>query len=101
MKKQFKGKQYDYRIIIEALGLYYHFSLSDRDCAKLMEKFSIGVHHTTIYRWDKQYGKKEIKADCCLNPGGLMKRMSRLKGKTAIFTVPLIPMAKPSIYCDG
>lgn len=22
-----------------------------------MRKFSIGVHHTTIYRWDKQYGK--------------------------------------------
>lgn len=57
MNKQFKGKQYDYRIIIEALGLYYHFSLSYRDCAKIMRKFSIGVHHTTIYRWDKQYGK--------------------------------------------
>jgi len=22
-----------------------------------MRKFSIGVHHTTIYRWNKQYGK--------------------------------------------
>lgn len=57
MKKHFKGKQYDYRIIIEALGLYYHFSLSYRDCAKIMQKFSIPIHHTTIYRWDKQYGK--------------------------------------------
>lgn len=57
MDKQFKGKQYDYRIIIEALGLYYHFGLSYRDCAKIMGKFSIGIHHTTIYRWNKQYGK--------------------------------------------
>lgn len=57
MKKHFKGKQYDYRIIIEAIGLYYHFSLSYRDCAKIMRKFSIGVDHTTIYRWNKQYGK--------------------------------------------
>ena len=57
MKKYFKGKQYDYRIIIEAIGLYYHFPLSYRDCAKIMRKFSIGVDHTTIYRWNKQYGK--------------------------------------------
>ncbi|WP_101774048.1 IS6 family transposase [Peptostreptococcus faecalis] len=57
MKKLFKGKQYDFRIIIEALGLYYHFSLSYRDCEKIMRKFSIGIDHTTIYRWNKQYGK--------------------------------------------
>lgn len=57
MKKQFKGKQYDYRIIIEAIGLYYHFSLSYRECAKLMRKFSIGMDHTTTYRWVNQYGK--------------------------------------------
>ena len=57
MKNQFKGKQYDYRIIIEAIGLYYHFSLSYRDCAKIMRKFSVGVDHTTIYRWNKEYGK--------------------------------------------
>lgn len=57
MNNHFKGKQYDYRIIIDALGLYYHFGLSYRDCAKIMRKFSIGVHHTTIYRWNKQYGK--------------------------------------------
>lgn len=57
MKKQFKGKQYDYRIIIEAIGLYYHFGLSYRACAKIMRKFSLGMDHTTIYRWDKQYGK--------------------------------------------
>jgi len=57
MKNHFKGKQYDYRIIIEAIGLYYHFSLSYRDCAKILRKFSIGVDHTTIYRWNKQYGK--------------------------------------------
>lgn len=56
MKNHFKGKRYDYHIIIEAIGLYYHFSLSYRDCAKIMRKFSIGVDHTTIYRWNKQYG---------------------------------------------
>lgn len=28
MTNQFKRKQYDYRIIIEDLGLYYHFGLS-------------------------------------------------------------------------
>lgn len=56
METHFKGKQYDYRIIIEALGLYYHFGLSYRDCAKIMRKFSIGIHHTTIYRWNKRYG---------------------------------------------
>ena len=50
MKKQFKGKQYDYRIIIEAIGLYYHFGLSYRACAKIMRKFSLGMDHTTIYR---------------------------------------------------
>lgn len=49
MKKYFKGKQYDYRIIIEAIGLYYHFSLSYRDYAKIMRKFSINLHHTTVY----------------------------------------------------
>lgn len=57
MHKDFKGKPYDYRIIIEAIGLYYHFSLSYRDCEKIMRKFSIRVDHTTIYRWNKQYGK--------------------------------------------
>ncbi|EGO2616431.1 MULTISPECIES: IS6 family transposase [Enterococcus] len=57
MKNHFKGKQYDYRIIIEAVGLYYHFSLSYRDCAKIMRQFSINVHYTTIYRWCQQYGK--------------------------------------------
>ncbi|MCC4085733.1 transposase [Enterococcus faecalis] len=31
MKNHFKGKQYVYRIIIEAVGLYYHFPLSYRD----------------------------------------------------------------------
>lgn len=36
MNNQFKGKQYDYRIIIGTLGLYYHFGLSYRDCAKIM-----------------------------------------------------------------
>ncbi|MGL4085507.1 IS6 family transposase [Escherichia coli] len=44
-------------MIIEAVGLYYHFSLSYRDCAKIMRKFSIRVDHTTIYRWCQQYGK--------------------------------------------
>ncbi len=57
MKNYFKGKQYDYRIIIKAIGLYYHFSLIDHDCAKIMRKFSIGMDHTTIYRWNNQYGK--------------------------------------------
>ena len=49
MKKHFKGKQHDYRIIIEDIGLYYQFSFSYRDCAKIMRKFSIGVDHPTIY----------------------------------------------------
>ncbi len=57
LKKLFKGKQYDFRIIIEALGLYYHFSLSYRDCEKIMRRFSVRVDHTTIYRWLSQYGK--------------------------------------------
>ena len=57
MKKHFKGKQYDYRIIIEAVGLYCHFPLSYRDCSIIMKKYSIKVSHTTIYRWVQQYGK--------------------------------------------
>ena len=57
MKKYFKGKQYDYRIIIEAFGLYCHFPLSYRDCSIIMKKYSIKVSHTTIYRWVQQYGK--------------------------------------------
>ncbi len=94
MKKHFKGKQYDYRIIIEALGLYYHFSLSYRDCAKIMQKFSIPIHHTTIYRWDKQYGKvcitygkSAINEENYPNRGESMKRMSKLKGKIVISIV--------------
>lgn len=31
--------------------------LSYRDCAKIMQKFSIYVHHTMVYRWCQQYGK--------------------------------------------
>ena len=31
MNNQFKVKKYDYRIIIEAVGLYYRFGLSYRD----------------------------------------------------------------------
>lgn len=50
MKNLFKGKQYDYKIIIETIGLYYHFLLSYRGCAKLMRKFCVLVDHTTIYR---------------------------------------------------
>jgi Transposase and inactivated derivatives len=57
MTNLFKGKQYDYRIIIEAIGLYYHFGLSFRQCEAIMRQFSIPVDHTTIYRWNKQYGK--------------------------------------------
>lgn len=84
MKKHFKGKQYDYRIIIEAVGLYYHFPLSYRDCAKIMRQFSISVHHTTIYRWCQQYGKvlyhygrNATSVGIYLNPGELMRRMSK------------------------
>ena len=57
MNKHFEGKQYDYRTIIETIGLYYHFSLSYRDCAKIIHKFNISMDHTTIYRRNKQYGK--------------------------------------------
>ncbi len=57
MRKLFKGKQYDSRIIIEVVGLYFEYSLSYLDCEKIMRKFSIRVDHTTIYRWVKQYGK--------------------------------------------
>lgn len=41
MKKQFKGKQYDYRIIIEAIGLYYHFGLSYRACCQNYEEIQL------------------------------------------------------------
>lgn len=54
MHKHFKGKQYDYRIVFEAISLYYHFFLSYRDCEKIMHKFSISVDHTTIYRWNNR-----------------------------------------------
>jgi Transposase and inactivated derivatives len=43
MKNLFKSKQYDYRIIIEAIGLYYHFGLSFRQCEAIMRKFSIPI----------------------------------------------------------
>ena len=48
MKKHFKGKQYGYRIIIEAVGLYCHFPLSYRDCSIIMKKYNVKVNHTTI-----------------------------------------------------
>jgi transposase-like protein len=35
-------------MIIEVVGLYYHFPLSYRDCAKIMRQFRISVHHTKI-----------------------------------------------------
>ncbi len=48
MKELFKGDPCDFRIIIEALVLYCHFSLSYCDCEKIMRKFRIGIDHTTI-----------------------------------------------------
>lgn len=102
MKKQFKGKPYDYQIIIESISLYYHFFLSYHDCAKIMGKFSINIHHTTIYRWCQQYGKvlyhlweNEISANLCLNLGGLIRLTLRLEGKIVTFIVRLIPMEIP------
>lgn len=88
MKNLFKGKQYDYKIIIEAIGLYYHFSLSYRDCAKLMRKFSIPVDRTTIYRWNKQYGKvlyklwkKHNKRRCLSKSWRIDETYVKVKGK--------------------
>ena len=35
-------------MIIEVVGLYYHFPLSYCDCAKIIRQFKISVHPTTI-----------------------------------------------------
>ncbi len=75
MKNQFKGKQYDYRIIIEAISLYYHFGQSYCACAKIMREFSIGMDYTTIYRWDKQYGK------------GLLPLMRKMKQTESLVSI--------------
>ncbi|CRH18981.1 IS6 family transposase [Carnobacterium maltaromaticum] len=56
MRNVFKGKQFDKRIIIEAVGLYCRFSLSYRDVSEILRHRGIQVNPTTIMRWVHQYG---------------------------------------------
>ncbi len=56
MRNVFKGKQFDKRIIIEAVGLYCRFSLSYRDVYEILRHRGIQVNPTTIMRWVHQYG---------------------------------------------
>lgn len=57
MKELFKGKQYLYELIREAVIIYCSTPLSYRDCEKLMARYLVKVDHTTIYRWVQQYSK--------------------------------------------
>lgn len=57
MKELFKGKQYSYEIIREAVIMYCSTPLSFRECEKFMARYLIKVDHTTIYRWVQEYSK--------------------------------------------
>lgn len=48
MKELFKGKQYLYELIREAVIIYCSTPLSYRDCEKLMARYLVKVDHTTI-----------------------------------------------------
>lgn len=57
MRNVFEGKQFDKSVIIEAVYLYYRFSLSYHDVSEILGYQGIQVIHTTNMRWVHQYGK--------------------------------------------
>lgn len=57
MKNVFKGKQFDKKVIIEAVGFYCRYSLSYREVAEILRHRGIFVNPTTIMRWVHQYSK--------------------------------------------
>lgn len=65
MKNLFKGRQYSYKLIKEAVVMYCHYPLSYRECAELLAYYRIKIDHTTIYRWVKTMGKSFM--DCGRN----------------------------------
>lgn len=56
MRNIFKGKQFDKRVIIEAIGLYCRFSSSYRDVSENLKPQGTWVNPTTIIWWVHQYG---------------------------------------------
>lgn len=57
MKNVFKGKQFDKKVIIEAVGFYCRYSLSYREVSEVLRHRGIFVNPTTIMRWVHEYSK--------------------------------------------
>lgn len=57
MKNVFKGKQFDKKVIIEAVGFYCRYSLSYREVSEILRHRGIFVNPTTIMRWVHEYSK--------------------------------------------
>lgn len=57
MKNLFKGKQFDKKVIIEAVGFYCRYSLSYREVAEILRHRGIFVNPSTIMRWVHEYSK--------------------------------------------
>jgi IS6 family transposase len=51
----FKWKHYEASIILLCVRWYLKYSLSFRDLAEIMAERGLTLHHSTIYRWVKQF----------------------------------------------
>lgn len=89
MKELFKGKQYSYEIIREAVIMYCSSPLSYRECEKFMARYLIKVDHTTIYRWVQEYSKvlyalwkkQNRRKNVCTNSWRMDETYVKIKGK--------------------
>ena len=51
----FKGRHFDWEIIVLCVRWYLTFTLSSRDLVDIMAERRIGLAHTTILRWIQRY----------------------------------------------
>ncbi len=51
----FKGRQFNYEIIILCVRWYLSYKLSSRDLVEMMAERGIALAHTTILRWVQRY----------------------------------------------
>ena len=53
----FSGRWYSKEVIMQAMRLYFSYSLSYRDVEEIMTERGASIDHSTIQRWIERYGK--------------------------------------------
>ena len=56
-KHDFKGRQFEAWLIIQAVSWYSRYPLSYRDLEEMFNERGLGVDHSTINRWVLAYAR--------------------------------------------